>query len=130
MLSPTAGPYTTCYNRFVRWPRAGVWGRIMIFSETGIHLRDHALGLSATGVPPGAFLAEPASQVVRACAVEAVPGYRREHRQPLQQGKPRRDERVAALPHLMRPSASGSIRTPDPAPQDQLLGPHDMVDQR
>jgi transposase len=23
------GPTTTCYNRFVRWRRAGVWGRIM-----------------------------------------------------------------------------------------------------
>ncbi len=23
------GPYTTCYNRFVRWRRAGVWRRIM-----------------------------------------------------------------------------------------------------
>ena len=23
------GPYTTCYNRFVRWRRAGVRGRIM-----------------------------------------------------------------------------------------------------
>jgi transposase len=23
------GPYTTRYNRFVRWRRAGVWGRIM-----------------------------------------------------------------------------------------------------
>jgi transposase len=23
------GPYTTCHNRFVRWRRAGVWGRIM-----------------------------------------------------------------------------------------------------
>src|SRR5947209_16950720 len=23
------GPYTTCYNRFVRWRRAGVWSRIM-----------------------------------------------------------------------------------------------------
>ena len=23
------GPYTTCYNRFVRWRRAGVWARIM-----------------------------------------------------------------------------------------------------
>jgi transposase len=22
-------PYTTCYNRFVRWRRPGVWGRIM-----------------------------------------------------------------------------------------------------
>src|ERR1700754_3999128 len=27
---PTAfGPYTTCYNRFVRWRRAGVWATIM-----------------------------------------------------------------------------------------------------
>ena len=23
------GPRTTCYNRFVRWRRAGVWDRIM-----------------------------------------------------------------------------------------------------
>src|SRR6059058_215527 len=23
------GPYTTCYNRFVRWRRAGVWSKIM-----------------------------------------------------------------------------------------------------
>ncbi|SHK84219.1 Transposase [Bradyrhizobium lablabi] len=23
------GPYTTCYNRFIRWRRAGVWGRII-----------------------------------------------------------------------------------------------------
>ena len=23
------GPRATCYNRFVRWGRAGVWGRIM-----------------------------------------------------------------------------------------------------
>jgi transposase len=23
------GPYTTCYNRFVRWRRGGVWSRIM-----------------------------------------------------------------------------------------------------
>ena len=23
------GPYTTCYNHFVRWRRAGVWAKIM-----------------------------------------------------------------------------------------------------
>ena len=23
------GPRTTCYNRFVRWQKAGVWGQIM-----------------------------------------------------------------------------------------------------
>jgi transposase len=28
-LPEAFGPYTTCYNRFVRWRRAGVWGRIM-----------------------------------------------------------------------------------------------------
>ena len=27
-LSKMFGPYTTCYNRFVRW-RAGVWGRVI-----------------------------------------------------------------------------------------------------
>jgi hypothetical protein len=25
-LPDNFGPYTTCYNRFVRWRRAGVWG--------------------------------------------------------------------------------------------------------
>ena len=28
-LPQAFGPYTTCYNRFVRWRRAGVWSRIM-----------------------------------------------------------------------------------------------------
>jgi transposase len=28
-LPQAFGPYTTCYNRFVRWRRAGVWARIM-----------------------------------------------------------------------------------------------------
>ena len=28
-LPQAFGPYTTCYNRFVRWRHAGVWGRIM-----------------------------------------------------------------------------------------------------
>ena len=28
-LPDNFGPYTTCYNRFVRWRRAGVWGWIM-----------------------------------------------------------------------------------------------------
>jgi transposase len=23
------GPYTTCYNRFVRWRKAGVWDRVL-----------------------------------------------------------------------------------------------------
>jgi transposase len=28
-LPDSFGPYTTCYNRFVRWRRAGVWDKIM-----------------------------------------------------------------------------------------------------
>jgi transposase len=28
-LPEAFGPYTTCYNRFVRWRRAGVWGHII-----------------------------------------------------------------------------------------------------
>jgi transposase len=28
-LPTNFGPYTTCYNRFVRWRRAGVWAKIM-----------------------------------------------------------------------------------------------------
>ena len=28
-LPDNLGPYTTCYNRFVRWRRAGVWAKIM-----------------------------------------------------------------------------------------------------
>jgi transposase len=28
-LPRSLGPYTTSYNRFVRWRRAGVWSRIM-----------------------------------------------------------------------------------------------------
>jgi transposase len=28
-LPETFGPYRTCYNRFVRWGRAGVWDQIM-----------------------------------------------------------------------------------------------------
>jgi transposase len=28
-LPETFGPYTTCYNRFVRWRRAGVWSKII-----------------------------------------------------------------------------------------------------
>jgi transposase len=28
-LPESFGPYTTCYNRFVRWRRAGVWDNIM-----------------------------------------------------------------------------------------------------
>ncbi len=35
-LPETHGPRTTCYNRFVRWRRAGVWDRIMEAIKRGI----------------------------------------------------------------------------------------------
>src|SRR5262245_56246738 len=41
------GPYTTCYNRFVRWRRAGVWDRIMdVFGSA----RDAAVYMIDTSV--------------------------------------------------------------------------------
>jgi transposase len=33
-LPKECGPYTTCYNRFVRWRRAGVWGRIIDWTRS------------------------------------------------------------------------------------------------
>jgi transposase len=41
------GPYTTCYNRFVRWRRAGVWSRISppvstkTIAPTGATSKEH-----------------------------------------------------------------------------------------
>src|ERR1700746_1835281 len=37
-LPDAFGPYTTCYNRFVRWRRAGVWGRIVGWRRATISL--------------------------------------------------------------------------------------------
>ena len=48
------GPYTTCYNRFVRWRRAGVWDRILaavtaaydgnvqMIDSTSVRVHQHA----------------------------------------------------------------------------------------
>lgn len=47
------GPRTTCYNRFVRWRRAGVWDRIMEALAAGQLQRplpDGALRIVARGV--------------------------------------------------------------------------------
>jgi transposase len=41
------GPYTTCYDRFVRWRRAGVWGRI-IDALAGAH--DAAVQIIDTSI--------------------------------------------------------------------------------
>jgi len=34
-LPAAFGPYTTCYNRFVRWRRAGVWAPWELLMTTG-----------------------------------------------------------------------------------------------
>lgn len=44
------GPYITCYNRFVRWRRAGVWGRIM---DTLAAAHDAAVQMIDTSMPTG-----------------------------------------------------------------------------
>ena len=41
------GPYTTCYNRFVRWRRAGVWAKIMN-ALAGVH--DAAVQMIDTSI--------------------------------------------------------------------------------
>src|SRR4029077_16355838 len=42
------GPYTTCYNRFVRWRRAGVWSRIIdalaAAHDAAVQLIDTSIG--------------------------------------------------------------------------------------
>lgn len=38
-LPETYGPHTTCYNRFVRWRKAGVWDRLME-AVTAVHDAD------------------------------------------------------------------------------------------
>jgi transposase len=46
-LGASFGPYTTCCNRFVRWRRAGVWGKIMN-ALTGAH--DAAVQMIDTSI--------------------------------------------------------------------------------
>src|SRR6476620_9836019 len=46
-LPKNYGPRTTCYNRFVRWRRAGVWDRIMDVLAAG---RDGAVQMIDTSV--------------------------------------------------------------------------------
>ena len=46
-LPENYGPRTTCYNRFVRWRRAGVWDRIMDALAAG---RDAAVQMIDTSV--------------------------------------------------------------------------------
>src|SRR4051812_4938717 len=44
-LPDNFGPYTTCYNRFVRWRRAGVWGGIMnaLAADAAVQMIDTSI---------------------------------------------------------------------------------------
>jgi transposase len=44
-LPKNYGPYTTCYNRFVRWRRAGVWDQIMDALAAGACPREAAVAI-------------------------------------------------------------------------------------
>ena len=59
------GPYTTCYNRFVRWRKAGVWDRlfeavtcsyaggVQMVDSTSIRVHQHAAnGKRGLRMPP------------------------------------------------------------------------------
>jgi len=50
-LPEAFGPYTTCYNRFVRWRRAGVWSRII---DTLAAAHDAAVQMIDTSIVAGA----------------------------------------------------------------------------
>src|ERR1022692_582664 len=62
-LPENYGPHTTCYNRFVRWRRAGVWDRIM---DTLAAAHDAAVQMIDTSVvrvhQHGSCIRAPASQ--------------------------------------------------------------------
>ena len=45
-LPENYGPYTTCYNRFVRWRKAGIWDQIMKALAAG-----HDAAVLAIGQP-------------------------------------------------------------------------------
>ena len=44
------GPYTTCYNRFIRWRRTGVWSRIMAAFAAIARNRKQSMGRSRGGL--------------------------------------------------------------------------------
>src|SRR6516165_3377148 len=69
-LPENYGPRTTCYNRFVRWRRAGVWDRIMDALAAG---HDAAVQMIDTSVvrvhQHGACISDNNHQVMVACEV-------------------------------------------------------------
>jgi transposase len=76
------GPYTTCYNRFVRWRKAGVWDRlfeaisaayegdVQMIDSSSIRVHQHAAngkkGVRRTSMPAPGTTLEPAAWGARA----------------------------------------------------------------
>jgi transposase len=56
-LPNNCGPYTTCYNRFVRRRRAGVWARIMtsfaVPDDTSVQMIDTSIARCISTVIEG-----------------------------------------------------------------------------
>ena len=62
-------PPTTCYNRFVRWRKAGVWDRILqavseaydgdvqMIDSSCVRVHQHAANAVSAGVAPGCAVA-------------------------------------------------------------------------
>jgi transposase len=44
------GPHTTCYNRFVRWRKAGIWDQIMKALAAGHDAAVHMIDTSVVRV--------------------------------------------------------------------------------
>jgi transposase len=58
-LPTTYGPHTTCYNRFVRWRRAGVWNQIMVALAAGHDAAVQMIDASVVRVHQhGAYIAD------------------------------------------------------------------------
>ena len=62
------GPYTTCYNRFVRWRRAGVWDRIMnslsLAHDAGVQMMNRRSKATTANMPPRSFSRRSASRAM------------------------------------------------------------------
>jgi len=71
-LPDAFGPYTTCYNRFVRWRRAGVWSRIMDALAAAHDASVQMIDTSIVRVHQARGLHHPQPQTASALAAEVT----------------------------------------------------------
>ena len=78
-LPPIYGPRTTCYNRFVRWRRAGIWDSIL---QALTRANDAAVQMIDTSMvrvhQHAACIADSGNQAVVVCIPDPAPGVRSE----------------------------------------------------